>query len=171
MEKGSFIELVSYFETLARQHVLIKHTDSKKHFFRFEINEALTSLPSGMNYPCMIMEESSITISDRRSDNPQKVRECGFMLAGHVSDPGDFNFIHNLWDTLESIGDDIIARIRYDKRNYPSTPVRNLDMESIEATFFSSARFPNLYGVHYSFKVESFFPSDMRHDRWKIDED
>ena len=110
-----FTQIVQYFENLARQHVGIQHTNTEKHFYRFEIDEVLSGLGS-INYPAMILEAYAIEYDDNKSDNVMKNRKGAFILLGNVPDRGDHDSIHELWDELEEIGDDILARIRADKQ-------------------------------------------------------
>lgn len=108
MEKGKYADLVAYFEQLARSHKDIAHTDSDKHFFRFELEEMLTGMRSKINYPALVLEGYDFEFTDEKSDNVHKRLNCAFMILGKVNDKGEFDLIHNLWDRLEEIGNEIM---------------------------------------------------------------
>ena len=109
-EGKKFMDLVTYFQALAGRHKRIKD------FYRFELDEVLTSLRD-IETPCLILEGYKFSFTDNKSDNILKTRSGAFILLDHVKDTGDFNLIHHTWDTLEKIGDDILARIKADKNN------------------------------------------------------
>ena len=164
MQKSEkFSELVSYFENIAKQHIKIQHTTQKKHFYRFELDEVLTGI-SGINYPALIMEGYRFGFSDNQSDNVQKKREGAFILLDHVKDPGDYNKIHEVWDELEAIGDDIIRRIRKDKRK-PANPVAGFNIESVKASLIAT-EMGNHYGIRFLFEIDSKFSTDEIAGNW-----
>lgn len=160
----NFNQIVQYFETLASEHVELKHTDGEKHFYRFELDEVLTGMPGEINYPALILEGYRFDFSDRRSDNPMKRRSGAFILVSNISDPGDYDLIHNTWDELEVIADDILARIAADKR-LPSSPVRAFDLDSVEGTLVAT-EFGNLYGLRITFALSSPFPTNVNPSKW-----
>lgn len=159
-----FSGLVDYFENLARNHTSIQHTDTSKHFFRFELEEVLSGLPSEVRYPALILEGYRFGFDDDKSDNPVKKREGAFILIDHIPDPGDFSAIHEVWDELELIGDDILARIRYDKSNRTS-PVRDFRLPSVSGTLLAT-EFGGLYGIRFTFEITNFFPYSLDETKW-----
>jgi hypothetical protein len=147
--KGKFLELVAYFENLASQHTGIKHTDSSKHFFRFELEEFLTGMRSQINYPAFILEGYDFQFVDNGSDNVHKAINCAFMVIDKVEDSGDFDAIHQVWDRLEEICDEIIIRILDDKRQ------RNVDVLSyFNILDVSGAPLTDMNLIHYGFRYE-----------------
>jgi len=96
---ATFSDIIEYFQMIANQHIQIGHTDEEKHFYRFEIEEVLTGLKK-MNYPALILEGYRYSFSDAKSDNVIKKRSCAFMLVNHLSDIGDFQAMHSIWDDL-----------------------------------------------------------------------
>lgn len=160
-----FRELVAYFKQLATEHVDLLHNDTtNKRFYRLELDEILTGMQSAKSFPALVLEGYSFSFDDKQSDNPAKLRHGAFVLVDSVSDPGDFDRIHEVWDELESIGDDILARIKVDKRDRTS-PVRSFNFESVEANLIGT-EYGNLYGIRYTFTIESTFLSDVDESRW-----
>lgn len=162
MQKGrKFSSLIQYFEHIARNHVQIRHNDSDKHFFRLELDEIINGLRNikGIN---LSLEGYSLSFLDHKSDNPEKCRTLAFVLT-HSVKPGNIDQIHQAWDTLEEIGDEILCRMREDKRD-TSSPVRNFDLDSVEATLMSFD--PSLYGIRYMFQINSFFATSTDSTKW-----
>ena len=158
-EGRKFADLVSYFQTLASQHIRIKK------FYRFELDEVLTSLRD-IQTPCLIMEGYKFSFTDNKSDNILKTRGGAFILLDHVQDIGDFNAIHAAWDNLEEIGDDILARIRSD-RHVLSSPVQNFPIEAVEAQLISTD-LGNFYGIRFTFDIVCKFNPDVDPARWNL---
>ncbi|KAF0198403.1 MAG: hypothetical protein FD166_1456 [Bacteroidetes bacterium] len=158
-----FSALVDYFRKIAVKHRDIRHTDADKHFYRFEVDEVLSGI-SGMNYPAMIMEGYRFSFADQKSDNPVKKREGAFILIDHVGDPGDYEKIHQVWDHMEEIGDDILARIKADKKD-PASPVRDFDIESVNGQLVAT-ELGNHYGIRYTFSVDCRFTWDVNPEKW-----
>ena len=162
----NFSDLVNYFEGLARRHKSILHTDQKKHFFRFEIDEVLAGINDpDANYPMLIMEGYMFDYTDNHSDNILKNRRGAFVLLDHVDDISDYNEVHGRWDALEIIGDQILAKIKADKRN-PLTPVvRSFNLASVEARLIQNELGSDA-GIRYTFAISSPAPTDVDPDEW-----
>lgn len=166
MKDTKFSTFVKYFERIAAEHIEIGHTPSRKKFFRFELDEVLSGLSAQINYPALILEGYSYNFIDHRSDNPVKKRNAAFILLDHVKDPGDYNAIHQVWDKLEVIGDDIIARIRFERRK-PESPIRDFNIDSVEA-YLLATEYGNHYGIRYTFTIDVSYNYDMDNTRWNI---
>lgn len=166
----NFTDLISYFESLAVRHTAILHTESEKHFFRFEIDEVLAGINrQDVNFPMLILEGYSLDYTDNRSDNILKNRRGYFVLLDHIPDASDYTAVHDKWDALEIIGDDMLARIRADKRN-PLTPVvRSFDFASVDARLIMN-EIGSTVGIRYSFTITSPAPSDVDTTKWLPEE-
>jgi len=163
----NFSDLISYFRLLAEEHVSIKHSESEKHFFRFEIDEVLAGLNRGdVNFPMLILEGYSFTFTDNRADNPIKNRNGAFVLLGRVKDASDFETLHDAWDELEEIGDDILARIRYDKEQRTVPVVRNFNLENVNASLIMN-EIGNHAGIRYTFTISSPLNADYDSTKWE----
>jgi hypothetical protein len=160
---GKFSDMVAYFRLLASEHQQIKHSDTDKHFYRFEVDEVLSGI-NNIRYPAFILEGYRFSFTDKKSDNPVKKRQGAFILLDHVGDPGDHDKIHQVWDFLEEIGDDILARIAADKRQRTS-PVRDFDLESVEGTLLAT-EMGNHYGIRFTFDVDCRFSMEVDPAKW-----
>jgi len=164
--KGKFSQLVIYFEHLANSHRSIGHTPEEKHFFRFELEEMLTGMRSGVNYPALILEGYDFSFADEDSDNVHKRVNCAFMLVGKVSDKGDFDEIHALWDHLEEIGDELIIRILHDKRSRRIDCLAYFSARSVTGTPLVDMNLIH-YGFRYEFQLSWPVSNDIDREVWQ----
>jgi len=165
MQGVKFSALVAYFRKLATEHVEIRHSETDKHFYRFELEEILMGL-NNVKYPAMILEGYKFDYTDNKSDNPVKNRQGAFVLMDVVNDPGDYDKIHDLWDRMEEIGDDILARIKADKRN-PGSPVRDFDLSSVDGSLIAS-EIAGHYGIRFTFTINCRYNFNVNPDRWIV---
>ncbi len=162
---SKFSDLVTYFETIAKEHVAIAHSTTKKHFYRFEVEELLTGLCSDLNYPALILEGYDFNYGDSDSDNVVKRRGGAFMLIGLVTDAGDFTRIHQVWDELELIGDEILIRMRADKALRTVPVLRDFDISSCTGLLVKLAQFGQ-YGIRFTFSMNTAVDSTVDETRW-----
>lgn len=161
---NNFSDLIQYFRTIASQHVDIGHSISEKHFYRFELEEVLTGLKK-VNYPALILEGYRYSLTDKQSDHVMKERSGAFMLLGHLNDISDYDAMHELWDKLEMICDDIIVRIKSDKRYPVAKAVRDFDLGSVNVALIANENDKN-YGVRCTFTISSPLPTDVNPGKW-----
>jgi len=160
-----FSEIIAYFEDIAKRHIAIKHSDSEKHFFRLELDEFYTGLRDDVNYPALVLEGYDYDFTDPKSDNVLKNRNGAFMLIDHCSEDDDFDRMHEIWDALEEIGDDILIKILADKRDRTVTTVRDFDLNNVEATLIANDVDQN-YGIRFSFRISTHKSNDVNLAKW-----
>lgn len=163
--RTTFSELVTYFKKLATNHKEIRHSETEKHFYRFEVDEVLTGI-NKLKYPAFILEGYRFTYKDMKADNPVKKRQGAFILLDHVGDPGNHDKIHEVWDRLEEIGDDILSRINADKRDKTS-PVRDFDLESVEGSLLAT-ELGNHYGIRFTFDIDCRYSREVDPEKWLV---
>jgi hypothetical protein len=161
-----FSDLVQYFSMIAAQHVAIGHSYAENHFYRFEIEEVLTGLKH-INYPALVLEGYRCTFTDQLSDNILKQRTGAFILLDHLADLGDYDAMHRIWDNLETIGDDIITRIRNDKHNPESRVIRDIDIGTVEYTLIANEQDKN-FGIRITFVITTPFSGEPDPGRWNL---
>ena len=163
---AKFSDLITYFETLARQHKSIGHTDAEKHFFRMELDEVLGGLNrSDVAFPFLALEGYDFGFTDNRSDNVLKNRGCGFMVVDHLVDKSDFDRLHQIWDEMEEIGTDILVRMKRDKRNADVPVIREFNFESVEARLIHNEMNGNV-GIRFTFSMSSPVDGDVDPEKW-----
>jgi hypothetical protein len=163
--KAKFADLVSYFESIAQNHKGILHTNDEKHFFRFELEEFLTGMQAQVNYPALILEGYDFQFTDQNSDNVHKEINCAFMLIDKVSDKGDYDQIHDLWDTLEEIGDEIIVRILHDKRQREINVLSYFSISNVSGAPLTDVNLIH-YGFRYDIKLSWPVQNDIEQSKW-----
>ena len=163
---SKFSQLVSYFENLARLHKDIGHTDSEKHFFRMEVDEVLGGINrTDVKYPFLILEGYSYDFTDSKSDNLLKNRRGAFILMDHVPDSSDYETIQQVWENMEEIGDELLVRMKTDKRNPLSPAVRDFEFSSVEAMLIANELDGN-YGIRYTYTLTSQRTNEVNPEKW-----
>jgi hypothetical protein len=148
----SFInEFVSFFENLARQHVHILHQDEEKHFFRLEIEEYLSSIPSSVNFPAFVLEGFDLSFFDRETNSILKNVNCAFAVLKHLEHEQDVDAIHQIWDECENIGLDILVRI-YNEKFTRLGLIYKLDFNTVIANLVANDA-GRSYGVRFTFTL------------------
>jgi hypothetical protein len=163
---SKFSQLVSYFENLARLHKDIGHTDSEKHFFRMEVDEVLGGINrTDVKYPFLVLEGYSYDFTDSKSDNLLKNRRGAFILMDHVPDSSDYETIQQVWENMEEIGDELLVRMKADKRSPLAPAVRDFDFSSVEAMLIANELDGN-YGIRYSYTLTSPQTNEVNPEKW-----
>lgn len=162
----NFSDLIAYFESLATRHRDIRHSQHEKHFFRFEVDEVLAGINrTDVAYPMLVLEGYNFGFTDQNSDNLIKNRSGAFILLGQISDISDYSQVHEVWDSLEQLGDDILARIRSDKQSRKVQVVRDFNLDSVQASLLVNA-YGNNAGIRYTFTISSPEPFAMNPEKW-----
>jgi hypothetical protein len=160
-----FSDLVSYFEYLAKNHKSIGDTDDERHFFRYELEEVLTSLGNNVNFPAMILEGYDFDYTDAASDNVIKNRNGAFMIIDREGDENNWDRIHELFDSCEEIGDEVVMRILSDKRNRNVPVVRNFEIWAVQGNMIAN-RAEGYYGIRYTFSLQSPRNNETDATKW-----
>ena len=163
--KTKFADLVSYFEGLATNHQALMHREDEKHFFRFELEEFMTGMKSRIHYPALILEGYDFNFVDQFSDNVHKEIHTAFLLIDKVSDKGDFEAIHALWDRLEEIGDEITVRILHDKRERSHEVLSYFNIGNVSGAPLTDMNLIH-YGFRYDFKLSWPVENDINPNSW-----
>lgn len=162
---AKYSDLVDYFEQLATQHVDIRHSAIEKHFYRFELDEVLTGLAAGINYPALILEAYDFNYQESSSDNIRKERSGAFMLIDVVKDLKDFDRIHEVWDEMEQIGDEILVKMKVDKESRLYEVLRGFDISKCYGIPMSVAKIGQ-HGMRFSFNIECGVNGNIDPDKW-----
>ena len=162
---STFKNLISYFKKIASSHVSILHTEENKHFFRFELEEVLTGIKSTINYPALILEGYDFAYEDSQSDNLIKNRNGAFILLDHATHPDDFDRIDNIYDEMEEIADDIIAKIKCDKRNIQIPFIVGFDFDKVQGMMIKGA--DQTFGMRITFTISSPRDITVNQDKWQ----
>ena len=89
-------------------------------------------------------------------------------IRSKVSDKGDYDAIHTLWDSLEEIGDEPVVRILADKRERKSECLGYFHASSITGTPITDMNLIH-YGFRYSFELSWPVNNDVDPTKWSTD--
>jgi len=135
-----------------------------------DINEILDGLRSTVKYPAMILENLSGSFIASNLDNPLEVINGGFLIIDHLPNPDDFLGEVALIDRMKEIGQQVIARMLYDKlkceplaqKAIPGFDVNTVTFEIIGPVF------DNDYGIIFTHRLLGFLNLSMNHSKWDI---
>jgi hypothetical protein len=162
---AKFSDLVEYFEKLASEHIEIKHTAQNKHFYRFELDEVLTGMCSNIKYPALILEAYDFNYSESNSDNIRKKRSGAFILIDKVNDMKDYNKIHEVWDKMEVIGEDLLVKMKADKESRLVPVLRDFNINECDGTPLAVQQLGQ-HGVRFTFNLTSPVNNEVDETRW-----
>jgi hypothetical protein len=162
---AKYSDLVEYFENLAMEHIEIKHSAVEKHFYRFELDEVLTGLAAGINYPALILEAYDFNFNESSSDNIRKTRTGAFMLIDVLKDLKDYDRIHEIWDEMEEIGDDILIKMRADKESKSVPVLRGFNIGSCTGMPLPVIKIGQC-GMRFTFNLECAVDNIVDTERW-----
>jgi len=163
--KIKFTDIVKYFEGIARKNKQILHSDTEKHFFRLELDELLVGLKSVVNYPALNLEAYDYDLLDANSDNVIKQRHLAFSVFDHLENTDDFDRMHEIWDQCENICDDIISKIKNDKRDITIGVVKDFDLNTVKGRPFSN-EIDNIFGIRVMLDMGSGINIDYDATKW-----
>lgn len=142
------------------------HTEAEKHFFRFELDEVLQGINrTDVAYPMLILEGYNYNYTDNNSDNILKNRNSAFILLDHCPDLSDYQQVHETWDKLEAIADDILIRIKSDKCNPNAKVVRGFEFSNVESNLIAN-EIGNAIGIRITFTMSSPVQTQVDKNRW-----
>jgi len=131
-----------------------------------EVDEVLGGINrTDVKYPFLILEGYSYDFTDSKSDNLLKNRRGAFILMDHVSDSSDYETIQQVWENMEEIGDELLIRMKADKRNPLAPAVRDFDFSSVEAMLIANDLGGN-YGIRYSYVITSPRTNEIDPGKW-----
>lgn len=145
-----------YIEYLAKSHVMVRHSDTEKHFFRGELEEFYMDLRNRVKFPAVIAESWEITFRQET-----KVRETSFIIASAYSGSKNWDSIYFAMDLCERIGDEFLLRIISDTSDGSVCA----DVELMSAVPMLDEQ--HLYvGVRYTIRMSCPFNPDPDEEAW-----
>ncbi len=111
-----FSDYVGYFENVAVKNKKIRHSNVAKHFYRMDIWEVLSSLPSAIEYPALILESYEGRVMDNLSDNLIDKQTGSFSIIGNAGSTDDFDLKNKILDDCKVVVMEIIAKMIWDMK-------------------------------------------------------
>ena len=159
---AKYSEWVNYFQQLATENNLIKHTTTKKKFYRMNIEELFSSTPSGLPAPKegpFLVFINFIVDADYKARATKQQEMMVMLLQGHKR--GDYDAENLARDNAEIATDQILRRMRNDSlsdhpffehsfdtiqaRSIPLTIPGNINYSGWQTTFKINASFNACY--------------------------
>jgi hypothetical protein len=162
-----YSELEQYFEALATNHKSINHTPTQKHFFRIDVEEVLTTITTGVNYPFLSLERAEFMLAGPHNDNVSQNRIVGLMFVDKYRE-GDYNAINTLYDTAENVVKDIINRMLYDmEQGTQPSVLRGFNVNTVNLQHLPLHPTNHHTGVRVTFTLDSKYNRAIDLTKWK----
>ena len=113
----------------------------------------------------MVMESYDFNYQESNSDNIRKRRMGAFMLIDRVADPKDYNRIHEVWEDMEQVAEDILIRMRVDKESRAYPVLQAFSISEVEGTQLSISEIGQ-HGVRITFNLTSSVNSNIDETKW-----
>ncbi len=159
-----FSELIDYFENIAIKHVDLLHSPVNKAFARLNVSDVLSNLPDLANRFLTLEDIDDYSMEDFKSDNQRWNIPVYFMVLVRIADVNSIDEQESGWQQSESIGEDIIRRIFFDKLNYTVRAVADLKVDTIKGMRIISVN--SYVGVRYSMSLIQNFDININPDKW-----
>lgn len=164
--KTTLKEFFAYLENLAAKHSDILHTVQSPAFHAYytgEQDEArLRSLIQRV--PCILVKDYDFRFADNGADNLFKIRAVEMIVVDQLGRNATLADIHDVWEATEEIGDEMVMRIRHDKRKLVKA-VANFNMNDVQGVPVDVG-VAGLYGTMYTIPIASVRSNDPQPDKW-----
>lgn len=139
-------DFITYFETASANHKAILHNNPDKHFCRVRVQEVLTGMNGGIQYPAVALEIPELDTEDQLSDN---IRDdfSGAVLFLYPVEPNDFVGEINAINDAFELAKDFRAKMMNDRRK---DVLKNLDPRKFKIVEVGPV-YNNLYGARLDF--------------------
>lgn len=156
-------QFIAYLEELAILHEDIRHTPENTAFINlFESDNPNAMLKSKLKrVPCIIVKDYDFSYSDNRSDQIEKKREVDMMVVGKLGKSATAETIQAVWEITEEIGEEILMRIKKDKR----PEARSLNLNNVKGAP-ADLEMDSLYATIFTIPLSSFRNNDITPGKW-----
>lgn len=164
--KTSLTQFIDYLESLAAANSDIAHDpDANPAFIRFyEADQEKSSARNLIkNVPCILLKDYDFSFTDQRADNLHKVREIDFIVIDKIT--RGTKDVYEVWERTEEIGDEILVRMKDDKRNQRNQAIIDFDLDNVRGVPVDVGE-AGLYGTSYTIQVSSVRNNDPDVDKW-----
>lgn len=164
--KTTFSEYLAYFEQLASLNKDIAHTVEKPAFFCFYASEQTEAKLRSIitRVPCIVVKDYDYRFQDNGADNLHKVRNIELFILDQVGRDSTHSNIIEVWESTENIGDELIMRMKHDKRNLKQ-PIINFNLNDITGVP-ADIGVASLYGTMLTIPISSVHSNDVDVTKW-----
>jgi hypothetical protein len=151
-----------YFLDIATRLKEIGHTEARKRFTRFNIEEVFSGLRStlDLNNFCLCLESFEGNLGANNYDQVFDNNTCAFMI---VKNCGNDNFVMEtqICDQAKVIGMKVVAKMAFDaerrQRGLAPVALKNFDINSVQYEKVGPI-FDNCFGYRFTFQVYDSLP-------------
>lgn len=138
--------VTDYIEQLAREHMMVRHTDESPHFVNLNDDKRNTSLAQELRYPAVYFESTDFQI-EASSTSVSRNYTCHIEVLVHVTDTGDYAEVERALSDSSQIITDIFVRMMHDRVGRkpehkwllslsPSSPIKVLPIQNAENALY-----------------------------------
>lgn len=138
--------VIDYIEQLAREHMMVRHTDKSPHFVNLNDDKRNTSLVQELRYPAVYFESTDFQI-EASSTSVSRNYTCHIEVLVHVTDTGDYAEVERALSDSSQIITDIFVRMMHDRVGRkpkhkwllllnPSSPIKVLPIQNAENALY-----------------------------------
>lgn len=140
--------VTDYIEQLAREHMMVRHTDESPHFVNLNDDKRNTALVQELSYPAVYFESTDFQI-EASSTSVSRNYTCHIEVLVHVTDTGDYAEVERALSDSSQIITDIFVRMMHDRVGRkpehkwllslsPSSPIKVLPIQNAENALYGS---------------------------------
>ena len=138
--------VTDYIEQLAREHMMVRHTDESPHFVNLNDDKRNTALVQELSYPAVYFESTDFQI-EASSTSVSRNYTCHIEVLVHVTDTGDYAEVERALSDSSQIITDIFVRMMHDRVGRkpehkwllslsPSSPIKVLPIQNAENALY-----------------------------------
>lgn len=138
--------VTDYIEQLAREHMMVRHTDESPHFVNLNDDKRNTALVQELSYPAVYFESTDFQI-EASSTSVSRNYTCHLEVLVHVTDTGDYAEVERALSDSSQIITDIFVRMMHDRVGRkpehkwllslsPSSPIKVLPIQNAENALY-----------------------------------
>lgn len=138
--------VTDYIEQLAREHMMVRHTDESPHFVNLNDDKRNTALVQELRYPAVYFESTDFQI-EASSTSVSRNYTCHIEVLVHVTDTGDYAEVERALSDSSQIITDIFVRMMHDRVGRkpehkwllslsPSSPIKVLPIQNAENALY-----------------------------------
>ncbi len=144
-------ELTEYFEQIAVQHKLLKHSDIEPHFFRVNIEDVISGFKNNLNFPFVFLELPESRLHGETLDNVFLSRYAALTFLDKVA-PGDRPGELDTYSRMELLGLDFLSRVKRDYTNFTNRQIPKMEWNDIRI-FKIGPMHHNCYGMRFEIAI------------------
>lgn len=151
-----------YFEQIAKEHRILRHSKATTHFYRFGLEEILAGLKN-VNYPYLSIDKPEYRLKKTPGQRTKRRTLAISVVDKYAAE--DFTAKGKVSDALEQLLDDVISRIKHDIEN-AAGPFIEIDLDSVSVVDLPTDMVNKTTGKYMVFEVVEAFDDSYNTNFW-----